>query len=63
MAGTDLTMRKIATPARMTMMSDAAPVLSPRKMESAGRDLTRPALTLLGAPGRDALLLILLAWT
>jgi hypothetical protein len=62
MAGSALMIRKIATPARITMISDAAPVLRPLKMLSAGRDLARPGLALLGAPGRFVVVLEYLVW-
>src|ERR1700677_1573432 len=63
MAGMAWMIRKSATPARMTMMRTAAPVLNPLKMESAGRDLVRPDLAPpTGAPGRFTVLLVLLVW-
>ena len=63
-AGRACTMRKSATPARMTMMDAAAPVERPKKMRSAGRDfaLTDLALPPRGAPGRSGFLLTFVVW-
>jgi hypothetical protein len=45
------------------MISEAAPVLKPLKIRSAGRDFARPALALpIGAPGRFTMLLTKLSW-